>query len=152
MPHSYVCCHLHCVFSTKGRQDLIPPEIRPRLWAYIGGIAQQNGCAALQIGGTGNHSHALLGLPAKITIAKAVQLIKGGSSKWLSDTFPAAPGALPFEWQEGYGAFSIGVGDVDKTIRYIINQEERHKRVSFEDEFRAFLARHGQKENEHTWG
>lgn len=152
MPHSYTSCHVHYVFSTKNRLDLILPEIRPRMWAYMSGIAQNNRFEALQIGGTGNHCHALLAIPATMTIAKAVQLIKGGSSKWFNGAFPASERDLPFEWQEGYGAFSVSIGDVDGTIRYIMAQEEHHRHRSFEDEFRAFLRKDGHAETEWTWG
>jgi len=103
MPHSYVQCRLHCIFSAKGRRNLIPADVQSRLWAYMGGIARENAMTALAVGGTANHAHALLALPATITVAQALQLIKGGSSLWLHDTFPSLSG---FAWQEGYAAFN----------------------------------------------
>jgi hypothetical protein len=75
-----------------------------------------------------------------MAIAKALQLIKGGSSKWMHDEFPQR---RDFAWQEGYGAFSIGVSQLDDTKRYIYNQAEHHRSKSFEEEFIAFLDRHG---------
>lgn len=98
MPHSYIQCRLHSIFSTKTRRNLIPADVQPRLWAYIGGIARDNDITALAVGGTDNHVHALLAIPATLTIAKAMQLIKGGSSLWLRATFPTLAG---FAWQEG---------------------------------------------------
>lgn len=100
MSHSYTSCLVHYVFSTKERRKSISPEIRERLWAYLGGIARENGMRALAVGGTDDHVHMLVSLPSTLSIAKAVQFIKGGSSKWMHETFPSM-GA--FAWQEGYG-------------------------------------------------
>lgn len=140
MSHSYSSCLIHYVFSTKERKNLIASAFRERLWPYIGGIARENGMKALGVGGTENHVHALVSLPSTLSLAKAIQLLKGGSSKWIHDTFPEA---RTFTWQEGYGAFSIGVSAVEDTLAYIRRQEEHHKTRSFEDEFIAMLERHG---------
>jgi REP element-mobilizing transposase RayT len=85
MAHTYVSGPLHYVFSTKGRRNTISLEMQPKLWAYIGGIARQNGMKAIAVGGTANHAHVLLSIPATITVAKAAQLLKGGSSKWMNE-------------------------------------------------------------------
>jgi putative transposase len=140
MAHSYTKCLYHCVFSTKERRNLIPREFEDRLWAYIGGIARTNGFRALSVGGTSCHAHALLSLPATMPIASAVQLVKAGSSKWLHEEFPAL---RVFAWQEGYGAFSIGVSQVDDTVRYIARQAEHHHTQTFEDELLAILQKCG---------
>ena len=103
---SYVSAHFHCIFSTKERQRLITPELRERLWPFLGGIARQNKMKAIEIGGMEDHAHILLSLPATITISKAMQLIKGGSSKWVHETFPEH---RLFAWQEEFGAFSVSV-------------------------------------------
>jgi putative transposase len=95
---------------------------------------------ALAIGGMSDHVHALFSLPATLSVAKALQLLKGNSSKWIHETFPKMH---LFEWQEGYGAFSIGVSGIDATAAYIRNQPEHHRARSFRDEFRAMLERHG---------
>ena len=97
---------------------------------------------ALAVGGTANHAHVLLAIPATIAIAKAMQLIKAGSSTWLRSTFPTK---REFAWQEGYGAFSVSASRVEETTRYIERQAEHHRTLSFEDEFREFLERHGVK-------
>jgi REP element-mobilizing transposase RayT len=130
---------MHVVFSTKERCHTITSALRKRLWAYIGGIARENGMNALAVGGTDNHVHVLLVLPSTMPLAKAVQLIKGGSSKWIHDQFP--PHAS-FAWQEGYGAFSIGMSGVNDTVAYIEAQEEHHRAKTFEEELLAFLRRH----------
>ncbi len=137
MSHTYICDLVHCVFSTKGRRDQIRPEMQSELWAYISGIARKNGFQALAVGGTENHAHLLLSLPATIDLAKAVQLIKGGSSKWIHDTYGAE-----FEWQEGYGAFTVGISLVPQTVAYIERQAEHHRKRSFDEEFVAFLRKH----------
>ena len=109
MGHSYSSCLVHYVFSTKERRNLIAEALAERLHPYLGGIARENGMTALAVGGVENHVHILASLPPTLSVAKSVQLLKGGSSKWIHDTFPAHAG---FSWQEGYGAFSIGVSGV----------------------------------------
>src|ERR1051325_7579250 len=101
---SYISSYFHCVFSTKERRPLITPELRDRLWPFLGGIARQNKMKAIEIGGGEDHVHILLSIPATMSIAKAVQLVKGGSSKWVHETFPQH---REFAWQEKYGAFSV---------------------------------------------
>jgi len=150
LAHTYSSQLLHCVFSTKNRTPLIDAEWRPRLHAYLGGIARENGCKAIAVGGVADHVHLLLSLSSTMAIAKSMQLIKGGSSLWVHEQLPQVRG---FAWQEGYGAFSIGVSQVDVTVAYIEGQEEHHRTVSFQDEFRAFLKRHGIAWDEkYAWG
>ncbi|MFN2517388.1 MAG: transposase, partial [Pyrinomonadaceae bacterium] len=83
MSHTYISNLMHCVFSTKERLPLIDSQLESRLWPYVGGIARENRMKALAVGGTADHLHTLLSLPSTIAVAKAVQLIKGGSSKWI---------------------------------------------------------------------
>ncbi len=139
MGHSYASTCFHCVFSTKERRSCIDPDLQVRLWQYMGGIARSNSMQALCVGGTANHAHLLLMIPAKIAVAKAVQLVKGSSSKWIHETFPSQ---RPFAWQDGYGAFSVSLSLTAKVIEYIENQAEHHRTRSFEEEFVAFLKRH----------
>jgi len=140
MSHSYVSNLMHCTFSTKGRYPFIDSALEARLWPYVGGIARENRMKALAIGGTSDHLHALLSLPGMMSFSKAVQLIKGGSSKWINDTFPQRK---KFEWQEGYGAFSVSASQVPKTIAYINNQKEHHRKKTFMEEFLELLTKHG---------
>ena len=138
--HSFTSCLIHCVWSTKNREPWLTPDLRERLWPYLGGIARQNQIKTLAIGGVADHVHILLSLPATLSIAKATQLLKGNSSKWIRDTFPKM---RSFAWQEGYGAFSVGISGVDATVNYIRNQTEHHQRRSFRAEFIAMLQKHG---------
>ena len=140
MAHSYVSNLMHCTFSTKDRYPFIDSDLESRLWSYLGGIARENRMKALAIGGTADHVHALLSLPGMMSFAKAVQLIKGGSSKWIHETFPQQE---KFGWPEGYGAFSVSASQVPKAIAYINNQREHHRRKSFQEEFIELLKKHG---------
>jgi putative transposase len=137
MSHTYVSELVHCVFSTKERRNLIATEVQPVLWAFIGGVARKNGLEALMVGGTENHVHILLSLPASMPLAKAMQLVKGASSHWMNEKHTHG-----FAWQEGYGAFTVGISQKDDTIAYIRSQPEHHRRRSFEEEFVAFLKKH----------
>src|SRR5579862_4544521 len=132
MGHSFSSSLFHCTFSTKGRRPIIKPELQCQLWPYMGGIARNNGMTALAIGGVEDHAHILLSLPSTMAIAKAIQLIKGGSSLWIHETFPQY---REFSWREGYGAFSIGISEVPRTKNYIVNQEEHHRERTFKEEF-----------------
>ena len=139
MSHSFVNNLMHCTFSTKGRNPWIDNDLELRLWPYIGGIARKNRMKALAIGGTFDHLHALLSLPSTMSFAKAVQLIKGGSSKWIHDEFPKLHA---FEWQEGYGAFSVSASQAARTIAYIDRQREHHRKRTFKEEFITLLDKH----------
>lgn len=139
MSHSYVSQLMHCVFSTKERRPFITSELQTRLFPYIGGIARKNKMNLIAAGGVEDHVHLLISLSKTLDIAHAMQLIKGGSSKWVHDEFPEH---RSFEWQEGYGAFSIGIGEVERTVKYINDQAEHHKSKDFKTEFISFLDRH----------
>src|ERR1700730_465953 len=104
MANTFSCLNIHCVFSTKERVGVLNPDIRERLWPYMGGIAKQNGMIPKCIGGVSDHVHLLATLPTRLAVAKAVQLIKAGSSAWIHQTFP---NLRNFSWQQGYGAFSV---------------------------------------------
>jgi REP element-mobilizing transposase RayT len=121
---------MHCAFSTKDRRPLIKPDMQPRLWQFMGGIARQNGATALAIGGVEDHVHLLLSLSADCSIAHVLQEVKAGSSKFIHENFE-----MDFGWQRGYGAFSIGPSQREHTIEYIAHQPEHHKKRSFEEEF-----------------
>lgn len=150
MPHSYCSFYIHFVFSTKERKDLIAPELQERLFPYLGGIAKTNAMKTMIVGGTTNHVHILLSLPATLPVAKAIQLIKGGSSKWVHDTFPDF---RHFAWQEGYGAFSVSVSQIQAVTQYIQNQAEHHRKITFEEEFLTLLKKHQIKYDErYVWG
>ena len=138
--NTFTSLHYHLVFSTKNRENWIGHEMENRVWAFLGGIARENKMKALQIGGMPDDVHMVLGLPATLTISKAAQLIKGGSSKWIKAEFPGMRG---FAWQDGYGAFTVSKSNLSEVICYVQNQREHHRTKSFQEEFVALLVRHG---------
>jgi putative transposase len=136
MPHSYAHNFIHLVFSTKDRRPLLDKELRPRLWAYISGICKNDKIHLDAIGGTDDHIHLLIRIPADLSISKATLIIKASSSKWISQQ------GRRFAWQEGYGAFSVSASLVPRVSRYINTQETHHRKLSFGDEFTALLKKH----------
>jgi REP element-mobilizing transposase RayT len=128
------------IFSTKGREKRLPAALQMKLWPYMAGIARNHGFEAIKIGGVEDHSHSLLLLPPAIPLAKAVQVLKSCSSKWLNDTGSAGK---EFAWQEGYGAFSVSASQTKDVIRYIEGQAAHHAKQNYEDEFIEFLKRYG---------
>ncbi len=138
--HSYVSCLMHCVWATKERRRLITAGLQERLWPYLGGIARENRMKALAVGGAEDHVHILVSLPSTVALAKAMQLLKGNSSKWIHEEFRDLWG---FEWQEGYGAFSIGISGIEATTAYIRCQPEHHRKMTFREEVEVFLKKHG---------
>jgi putative transposase len=137
MPHTYNANFVHCVFSTKGRKDTIPCELQEKLWAYMLGIANNLKIKTLAVGGMPNHVHVLISLPPIMPVAEAVQKLKANSSRWISEH------DVNFAWQGGYGAFSVSPSLVPAVQNYIRNQEEHHKKRSFEEEFRLLLRKSG---------
>jgi putative transposase len=140
MANTYSNLFYHIVFSTKGRIDLISPEIEARVWAYIGGIARKHELIAVQVGGIENHIHVLILAKPKIAPSQIVQWLKGESSRWIHETFPEL---AKFEWQDGYGIFSVSKSNVSDVVEYIKNQREHHQKHSFEDEYVSMLTLNG---------
>ena len=138
--HSFTSILIHCVWSTKKRKPFLSSDVRNRLWPNLGGIARENKIKALAIGGVADHVHMLISLPKTLSVSKALQLLKGNSSKWIHDTFPKLHS---FEWQEGYGAFSVGISAIQPRCGTICDQAEHHRKRSFREEFVAMLRRHG---------
>lgn len=130
MAHTYAANFIHCIFSTNERRSLIPADRMTELYAYLGGIARREGFSLIGAGGTENHIHLLFVLPASISLAHAVQKLKGSSSRWMG---------RGFSWQEGYGAFSVSPSQIEAVKEYIQNQERHHRKRSFEQEFVALL-------------
>jgi putative transposase len=149
MSHTYCCALFHCVFSTKDRRKSIAAETQTRLWAYMGGIAREHGMTALAVGGTNDHVHVLLSLPSSMPVAKAMREIKAASSRWMHEIC----NLQNFDWQEGYGAFSIGQSQTQATLAYIGSQPEHHKKQDFQAEFIAFLKKNRiEYDSRYIWG
>jgi putative transposase len=138
VPQSLAKILVHVIFSTKNREPVIPREIRPKLHAYIGGILENLRCPSLQTGGTADHVHTVLSLARTQSVADVVEEVKKSSSKWVKPQ-----GVDSFFWQAGYGAFSIGESQLPALIKYIARQEEHHRHLSLQEEFRRLLLRYG---------
>lgn len=130
---------IHVVFSTKQRFKLLHKDWRDDLFAYMGGIATEHKSKLLRSGGVEDHVHLLMKIHPKFAISDTIKLIKGNSSRWINDNKKIA---ARFEWQRGYGAFSVSESMSNTVKRYIENQEEHHRQQSFEDEYITFLNKH----------
>jgi REP element-mobilizing transposase RayT len=140
MAHSFANLLCHVIFSTKDRQPFLDVELRGRLFPYMGGILREVECIGLSINGPSDHVHLLIKMPATKALADVLRVLKTNSSKWVHDNWP---NGKDFAWQAGYGAFSVSQSNADEVKRYIADQEEHHKRFTFQQEFVAFLKRHG---------
>ena len=142
MSHTYCAQFVHIVFSTKERRDLIPVGLQPRLISYLSGIARKLGLDSLAIGGTQNHLHLLLGIRPSSRLSESVQKLKANSSRWLGEQ------GVQFEWQHGYGAFSVSPSMIQIVTDYIEHQREHHAKRTFDEEFLTLLRKAGVKFDE----
>ena len=140
MAHSFTDLLAHIVFSTRHRQPLLVPELKPRLFAYMGGIIRALDGTAVLINGPADHAHILGAFSARTALADYMRELKSRSSGWVHDTFP---GHQDFAWQTGYAAFSVSESLRRRVLAYIANQEQHHQRLSFQDELLGLLKKHG---------
>jgi REP element-mobilizing transposase RayT len=139
MPSTHTSLHYHLIFSTKERAPSILPDLRGRMHAYLGGVIRGIGGVALDIGGTADHVHLVVGLKPTHTLADVLRILKADSSKCVHEEL----GVKDFAWQEGYGAFTVSKSDLDAVGKYVQDQEEHHRKRSFQEEYRALLEKHG---------
>ena len=145
MPQSLSFVIIHLIFSTKDRRGFLDGEFRSRMHGYLASICRKHRCECFRVGGTGDHVHLAVRLSRTITIAKIVEQLKSSSSIWAKEQ---SPNLYVFAWQRGYGCFSISPRDLDRLTAYIDNQEEHHRKRTFQEEFRMFLDKYGVKYNE----
>jgi putative transposase len=136
MANTYTQLYIHVVFSVKGRSRQISTDWKEELYRYISGIIKYRNQKLMIIGGMGDHIHILIGFHPACVLSDLVRDIKSNSSKWVNENRLATG---RFEWQTGYGAFTIGQSQVDKVISYIKNQEAHHSNRTFHDEYLDFL-------------
>ena len=149
MPQSLANILVHLIFSTKERQPWIQDDVRSHLHAYLVGILQNHRSPSLATNSVENHIHILFALSRNYSVAKIVEEVKKGSSIWIKTQGPAYE---QFHWQNGYGAFSVGQSQAPVVKRYIANQAEHHRKVTFQDEFRRFLDKYQVKYDErYVW-
>lgn len=139
MPQSLSSVLIHLVFSTKNRAPFISPTIELELHNYIGTVLRNLQCPMLCMNGTEDHVHILFALSRSITISNVVKDVKGSSSRWIK---PRSSELNYFQWQAGYGAFSIGRSQLDRVKNYIAGQKDHHRKQSFQDEFRTLLKKY----------
>jgi REP element-mobilizing transposase RayT len=136
MANTYSQIYIQIVFAVKGRQNLITKANREELHKYISGIVTSRDQKLLAIFAMPDHVHILIGLKPNISISDLVRDIKAGSSKFINDNKWING---KFNWQEGFGAFSYSKSSIDNVIKYIMNQEEHHKKITFKEEYINFL-------------
>jgi putative transposase len=149
MGQSLVKNYLHIVFSTKHRQHLIHKPVNEELYNYLGGICRDLECYPVIVGGYTDHVHILCMLSKKIALMKLLEEVKSHSSKWMKTK---AESLANFYWQDGYGAFSVNPSQVEIVKAYIQNQEEHHRKKTFQNEYRAFLKKYNMEYDErYVW-
>ena len=135
MSSTHLSLNYHIVFSTKDRLPMISPEWRERLHAYLGGAVKHSGGIPIAVRGIADHVHLLLALPATQALAAVVRDVKAASSRWVHEEMHLEK----FAWQEGYGAFTVSPSQAAAVSAYIGNQEEHHRKKTFQEEYIAFL-------------
>ena len=139
MAHTYTNLLTHVIFSTKDRQPLITVALRDDLLSYMGGIVRERGGTLRAAGARPDHVHLLCSLSPTLAIADALRAVKANSSLWAHRDRRLRG----FNWQSGYGAFSVSHSQAPAVIRYIRDQEKHHRKITFQEEFVAFLKKNG---------
>lgn len=136
MPNTYSQIYIQIVFAVKGRQNLISRDNEDELEKYISGIVRNRDQKMLSIFSMPDHTHMLVGIKPSLAISDLVRDIKSGSSQFINEKHWIKN---KFHWQEGFGAFSYSRSQIDNVIKYILNQEEHHKKTTFREEYLDFL-------------
>jgi REP element-mobilizing transposase RayT len=137
MPSAWTQLHYHLVFGTKLRQPLITPDLEEKLYPFLGGIARDQRCSLLAVGGMNDHVHLLVRSRPDLSVSDLMRHLKGRSSKWANEN-----GHVLY-WQEAYGAFAVSKSGLNEVEAYIRSQPAHHERMTFKDEFEMFLTRNG---------
>lgn len=150
MPQSLAKILIHLVYSTKGRRLLLPHEPFVELHKYARGIFASQKCHMIEMNNVADHVHILFDLHRTEALSDVVMHVKKGTSRWLKEQ---APRSREFDWQDGYGAFSLGQSQRPDAIRYLQDQQNHHRTVPFQDEFRKFLVAYEIEFDErYVWG
>ena len=136
MANTYTQLYIQCVFAPKFRAAMLQPQWDERLRAYISTIAKTNGHKMIAINNMPDHLHLFVGLNPTQSISEMMRIIKGDSSEWINRENLTA---RKFQWQEGYGAFSYSRSQIDAVLKYIMNQQEHHRKITFLDEYKKML-------------
>lgn len=136
MANTYTQLYVHIVFAVKGRNNLISKQWEERLYQYVSGIIANKKQKLMVINGMPNHLHILIGLQPDCNASDLVRDVKANSSKWINDNKYVTG---KFEWQSGFGAFSVGQSQIQALVNYILNQKEHHKKKTFKEEYIGLL-------------
>ena len=139
MPQSLHVLSAHIIFSTKDRRPFITPAIRDRLWAYQSRILQNMECDSITVGGVADHVHILCNMTKKFPTIKVLEILKKDSSKFIKTL---DSNLWQFQWQDGYGLFSVSPSHFEAVRKYILNQEEHHKKETFQEEYLRILKKY----------
>ena len=140
MAGKYLSLLVHFTWSTAGREPWLDVNTRDDLYSYIGGVMRNKKAKLLSAGGMFDHIHLYASMPSTISIADFVNAVKANSSRWIHESFARL---RKFAWQEGYGAFSVSKSEEGKVVRYILNQENHHRKRTFKEELIGLLEKHG---------
>jgi REP element-mobilizing transposase RayT len=150
MPHSFASLIIHTIFSTKERMPALSPELASRLFPFMAGIVRERKGIAIVVNGPADHVHTLVAIPITESVAELLRVVKSKSSRWVHERFLDK---RRFGWQSGYAAFSVSGSRPAEVEKYIANRQERHRKVSFQEEFLVFLRKHGIAYDERDlWG
>ncbi|HTL82376.1 MAG TPA: IS200/IS605 family transposase [Bacteroidia bacterium] len=138
MANTYTQLTIHCVFSVKGRENVLSKPIREKLFPYMSGILKNDGAFPLAVNGWIDHVHVLFECPPHLSVSDLMARLKSASSKWINDNI-LIPGK--FQWQSGYGAFSCSRTHRTRSINYIVNQEQHHTKRAFKEEYLEILSK-----------
>jgi putative transposase len=141
-PNTYTKLYAHCVFTPKGRNCLLTDSIREKVHKYIYGIIKEKKCYPVAINGTKDHIHILIGFPPSLAISDLIRDIKRSSALFINNQINSY---LKFNWQEGFGAFTVGYRELDKLYNYVLHQDEHHSVNSFKKEYLKLLNEQGIK-------
>ncbi|HEX7411708.1 MAG TPA: IS200/IS605 family transposase [Bacteroidales bacterium] len=136
MANTYHQVYIQCVFAVKYREAVIDKDWRPTLLGVIGNLINETGCKTIIVNGIEDHIHCFLGLKPVVSISALMKTVKAKSSKYINDHQLTK---RRFEWQGGYGAFSYSHSQIDQVYKYITDQKEDHKKLTFREEYLEFL-------------
>jgi len=136
MPNTYYQNYAHTVFPVKYRKAVIHPDWQSKLFGVMGNLINETSSKTVIVNGVEDHVHCLFGFRPAVSISEVMKSVKARSSKWINDNNLLTH---RFEWQKGFGCFTCGYSQLDRIYKYILNQEEHHKKMTFREEYLMFL-------------
>ncbi|WP_164103844.1 IS200/IS605 family transposase [Candidatus Laterigemmans baculatus] len=137
MANTFTSLSYHVVFSTKYRYRMISDQLAPELYKYVGGILREHNSQPVEINGVEDHIHILTSIAPTIAVSDLARTVKANSSKWVRENH-----ARKFAWQNGYAAFTVSISQLETVRRYVANQHEHHRKMSFREEYLTLLQKH----------